>query len=54
MPHCCGTGEPWIDEYGESAWRRLILRSWRSVLRVVVGREGEEKGGVSVEMLDCQ
>ena len=32
----------------------MILRSWRSEWRVVVGREGEEKGGVSVEMLDMQ
>ena len=54
MPHCCGTGEPWIDEYGESAWRRLVLRSWRGILRGVVGGKGEEKGGVSVEMLDRQ
>ena len=54
MPHCCGTREPWIDEYGKSAWRLLVLRCQRRMWRGVVGRESEEKGGVSVEMFDGQ
>ena len=32
----------------------MVLRCWRRIWGAVVGREGEKKGGVSVEMLDGQ
>ena len=32
----------------------LVLRCWRRIWGAMVGREGEKKGGVSVEMLDGQ
>ena len=32
----------------------MVLRCWRRIWGAVVGREGEKKGGVSVEMFDGQ
>lgn len=50
MPHCAWAGKPWIDENGKGA-----MRSRRRSEGVAAGewREGQEEGGVGIEMLDC-
>lgn len=49
MPHCAWAGKPWIDENGK------IRRALRRIVEGIMagkGREGQEKGGIGVEMLD--
>jgi hypothetical protein len=52
VPHGGRTAYPRINEDRECSWSLLIWETWRRWGCIVGWSEGEEEGGVSVEVLD--